>query len=133
MTRSIVYLDSSALLKLIFDELESDVLATFLGGWPERVASALARIEVLRIVRRVNDPQAEREARRVLKAINLVRIDDGIVTTATTLAPPGLRSLDAIHLATALVFGHDLAGMVTYDRRLTEAAREHGLTVWSPA
>jgi predicted nucleic acid-binding protein len=75
----------------------------------------------------------QREARRVLRAVHLIRVDDDIVLRAATMAPPALRSLDAIHLATAELLGADLAGIVAYDRRLARAAREHGMTVWSPA
>lgn len=132
MTGAVVYLDSSALLKLVFEEPESEALTEFLGAWPVRVASTLARIEVSRIVSRVQDPEAEREARRLLRGVHLIRMDDDIVARAATLSPPAIRSLDAIHLATALVFGPELAGLIAYDRRLLMAAEEHGLTVWSP-
>jgi uncharacterized protein len=130
---ALVYLDSSAILKLILEEPETAALVEFLKEWPSRVSSMLARVEVSRIIARVNDPAIEREARTVLGGINLVRMDDGIVAAAAALGPPSLRSLDAIHLATAQVFGHHLAGFVVYDRRLAAAARHHGLTVWSPA
>ena len=133
MNEAIVYLDSSALLKLIFDEPESDALTDFLRGWPTRVSSALARIEVSRIAGRVQDSIVQREARRVLRAVHLIRVDDDIVLRAATMGPPALRSLDAIHLATAELLGVDLAGIVAYDRRLARAAGEHGMTVWSPA
>lgn len=130
MNEAIVYLDSSALLKLIFDEPESDTLNYFLRGWPTRVSSALARIEVSRIAARVADTIVQREARRVLRAVHLIRVDDDIVLRAATMGPPALRSPDAIHLATAELLGSDLAGIVAYDRRLARAAGEHGLTVW---
>jgi predicted nucleic acid-binding protein len=127
-----VYLDSSALLKLIFDEPETGALLAFLRPWPRRVSSALARIEVTRIVARVGDPLAAREAQRALRALHLVRVDDEIVARAAAIQPVGLRSLDAIHLATADTLGSDLAGMVVYDRRLAAAADAQGLTVWAP-
>ena len=132
MNEAIVYLDSSALLKLIFDEPESDALTDFLCGWPTRVSSALARIEVSRIAARVQDSLVQREARRVLRAIHLIRVDDDIVLRAATIGPPALRSLVAIHLATAELLGPDLAGIVAYDRLLAHAAGEHGMTVWAP-
>lgn len=132
MSDALVYVDSSALLKLIFEEPESAALAAFLADWPVRVSSALARIEVARIVARVQDPLIEREARHVLRGVHLVRLDDDIVDRAATIGPPGLRSLDAIHLATAQLLGSDLAGLVAYDRRLAAAADAQGITVWSP-
>ena len=127
-----VYLDSSAILKLIFEESETAGLAAFLERWPVLVSSGLARVEVMRIAARVDDRAVEREANRVLRAVNLVRVDDGIIAAAAAIKPAGLRSLDALHLATAHTFGHHLAGMVVYDRRLAAAARDHALIVWAP-
>ena len=129
----IVYLDSSAILKLVFAEPESSPLRDFLKAWPDRVSSTLARIEVTRIVARVEAPLPLRDAQRILRSLNLVRIDDQIVAAAASLEPRGLRSLDAIHLATARLLGHHLAGMVVYDLRLASAARQTGITVWAPA
>lgn len=127
-----IYLDSSAILKLIFEEPETSRLEDFLEQWPIRVSSALARVEVMRVAARVEDRAVEREANRVLHAMNLARVDDGIVAAAAAIKPDGLRSLDALHLATAHTFGHHLAGIVVYDRRLAAAARDHGLVVWAP-
>jgi uncharacterized protein len=127
-----VYLDSSAILKLIFEESETAELEGFLEQWPVHVSSALARVEVMRIAARVDDRAVERGANRLLRAINLIRVDDGIIAAAAAVKPSGLRSLDALHLATAQIFGHHLAGMVVYDRRLAAAARDHGIVVWAP-
>jgi predicted nucleic acid-binding protein len=132
VNRAPVYLDSSAILKLIFEESETAGLEAFLAQWPVQVSSALARVEVMRIAARVEDRAVERETNRVLRAMNLVRVDDGIIAAAAAIKPSGLRSLDALHLATAQTFGHHLAGMVVYDRRLAAAAHDHGLAVWSP-
>jgi predicted nucleic acid-binding protein len=128
-----IYLDSSAILKLIFEENETPGLVAFLSDWPARVSSALARVEVIRIAARVGDRAVEREAHRIFRGISLVRVDDGIVAGAAAIKPAGLRSLDAIHLATVQAFGHHIAGMVVYDRRLAGAARDHGIAVWAPA
>jgi predicted nucleic acid-binding protein len=127
-----VYLDSSAILKLVFEESETAVLEAFLEEWPIHVSSAVARVEVVRIAARVEDRAVEREANRLLRAINLIRVDDGIIAAAAAIRPSGLRSMDALHLATAQLFGHHLAGMVVYDRRLAAAARDHGIVVWAP-
>ncbi len=132
MNSGLVYLDSSAIIKLVFEEDETDALLTFLRTRPQRVSSALARIEVLRIVSRAQDPLPLREAKRVLSALDLIRMDDDIVTRAAALEPAGLRSLDAVHLATAQMLGHHLAGMVVYDRTLAAAAKAADITVWSP-
>ena len=133
MSPTLVYVDSSALIKLVFEEPESAALADFLRAWPSRVSSALARIEVTRTVAQVKDPVADREAQRVLRGLNLLRLDDEIMTMAASMAPRSLRSLDAIHLASAQSLGQHLAGMVVYDRRLREAARACGINTWTPA
>ena len=132
MSPTLVYVDSSALIKLVFEEPESAALADFLRAWPSRVSSALARIEVTRTVAQVKDPVADREAQRVLRGLNLLRLDDEIMTMAASMAPRSLRSLDAIHLASAQSLGQHLAGMVVYDRRLREAARACGINTWTP-
>jgi predicted nucleic acid-binding protein len=132
VSATVVYVDSSALLKLVFEEAETPALVEFLRRWPERVSSALACVEVRRVVGRVQDPIADREARRVLRGLDLIRIDDAIVEAAAAIAPRRLRSLDAIHLATAQTLGAELAGMVVYDGRLAASAREHHIKVFSP-
>jgi predicted nucleic acid-binding protein len=81
----------------------------------------------------VRDRAVLQQARVAVAGVHFIRPDDRILTTAITCEPRELRSLDAIHLATALSRGHHLAGMVVYDRRLADAARRHGLTVWAPA
>jgi hypothetical protein len=133
VTAAIAYLDSSALVKLVFAESESAALSRFLIEWRSRASSVLARTEVARVARRVGaSDEARTRAADVLEHIALIALDDGIVTRAGEVEPPALCTLDAIHLATALSLGDDLGGMVTYDRRLADAARRAGLTVWSP-
>ena len=133
MTAAPIYLDSSALLKLVFEEPETPALEEFLSGWPTRTSSAIARIEVLRISRRVRDEVVTRHARDVIDAVDLIAPDARLLVEATELEPFSLRALDAVHLATALSLQPDLAGVVAYDRRLSDAARAAGLTVWAPA
>jgi predicted nucleic acid-binding protein len=133
VTAAPIYLDSSALLKLIFEDPETQALEAFLSGWPTRTSSAIARIEVLRISRRVRDEMVTRHARDVIDAVDLIALDSRLLVEAAELELLSLRSLDAIHLATALSLQPDLAGMVVYDRRLSDAARAAGLTVWAPA
>ena len=132
MSEAIVYLDSSAIIKLIFDEPETPALADFLVEWPNRVCSTLGRLDVLRTSRRVGNPAVTRHAHDILTGVHLVRADEGILAAAAALEQPTLRTLDSIHLATALSLGPDLAGMVVYDRHLREAARAAGLKVWAP-
>ena len=131
--RRLLYLDSSALVKLVATEAETAALRSFLGGWPDRVSSALARVEVLRAVRRMGaSAPVRRRAARVLARVALVRIDEAVLAAAVRLRPAELRTVDAIHLATAQTLD-DLAGIVTYDTRLARAASRLGVAIWSPA
>ena len=127
-------MDSSAIVKLVAPEPETDALIAFLGTDPERVSSALAVVEVCRAVQRVGgDAVLFRRAREVLSRISLIRIDDPVLRTAAELDPHTLRSFDAIHLATALSTVDPVAALVTYDSRLGDASRRNGITVESPA
>jgi hypothetical protein len=126
-----VYLDSSALVKLVISEPESDALRRFLRRNPERVTSALARVEVLRAVRAQGDP-AIKHALRVLARVRMLRVDDGVLEAAASLDPRVLRSLDAIHIASARELGSDLESLVTYDRRMSEASMMLGMLVRAP-
>ncbi len=132
MNEGLVYLDSSAIMKLVFEERETPALAGFLQEWPHRTSSTLARVEVMVSVRRVDDDDVHREAVSILNGIHLVHPDHRMFTAACTTDPPLVRALDAIHLATAVALGPELAGMVVYDHRLAEAARRAGITVWAP-
>lgn len=127
-----IYLDSSAIVKFILPEPESGALLEHLSVWPERVSSAVARVEVSRAVRRTGARDAvHQRAENVIARLALVRVDEEVLHAAARLDPPELRSLDAIHLATALSVP-DLAGMICYDERLAEAANFTGVRVMSP-
>jgi predicted nucleic acid-binding protein len=127
-----VYLDSSALVKLVVLEPESRALRAYLRREPERVSCGLARTEVLRAVRPLG-PAAVETARRLLRSVNLVRLDDTLLDAAGILEPLALRSLDAIHLATAQLVAPALRAVVTYDRRMADAAAALGFPVAAPA
>ena len=134
MNQGLLYLDSSALVKLIAPEAESAALIAFAGAWPERVSSQLARVEVLRAMRRAAaSAAARRRAEDVLARIALIRIDDAVIAAASDLGPADLRSLDAIHLATALSLGAELGVFVSYDGRLLEAAKKAGISAVAPS
>jgi predicted nucleic acid-binding protein len=133
VTAAPVYLDSSALIKLVFEEPESAALERFLIEWPVRASSWLTRVEVLRTARTVRDAIVVRHADDVLAAVDLIAPDARLLVEATELEPFSLRTFHAVHLATALSLQPDLAGVVAYDRRLSDAARAAGLTVWAPA
>lgn len=129
---SAVYLDSSAFVKLAVEEPETAELRKHLAERDSRrVSSALLRTESLRAVRHLGS-EALATVREGLRRIDLVAIDDRILDAAGTLEPRVLRTLDAIHLATAMAIGDDLELIVTYDERMIEAARLLGLSTATP-
>ena len=125
-----LYLDTSALAKLVIDEPGSGELRSLLGDH-QLVSSSIAQVELIRAARRVGTPQHVRVAAQVLQTVSLVRTEGWVLARAATLDPPELRSLDAIHLATALRVRTELT-FLTYDRQLGQAARDLGLPVVSP-
>jgi len=125
------YLDSSALVKLATAEPESAALRRYLRRRRPLVSSALARTEVGRALLPYGQVAVHRGA-AVLARLDLVRVGDRVLERASGLPPPLLRSLDAIHLATAEQLGVDLARVVTYDERMADAARGLGWTVAAP-
>ena len=128
-----VYLDSSAIIMLIVREPETEALVAALERWPDRVSSALARVEVHRALRRAGRPKvAHVKADAVLDALVLIRVDEPMLTRAASLGDRQMRSLDAIHLAAALTLGDDPDALITYDVRLARLASEEGLTVLHP-
>lgn len=128
-----VYLDSSAVVKMVVREAETDALMTALERWPDRVASALAATEIHRALRRAGASAAvRRRADAVLGGLVLVWVDEPVLRRAASFTDPALRALDAIHLATALTLGDDPDALVTYDARLARAARKQKLTVVHP-
>ena len=130
---SLYYVDTSAALKLLAHGTHSGAFAEFYDEHPNAswVSSALLRIEVVRAVLRAM-PAALPDARELLLAFDYVSIDDEIVDAAMNEPDRMLRSLGAIHLATARILGPDLAGLITYDDRLTSAATDAGIPVVAP-
>ena len=127
-----VYLDSSAFVKLVVAEPESRALRAFLTRRRTRhVSSAILRAEALRPVRH-GGPEVLTKTRSALRRVELVAVSDSILDGAGALEPRVLRTLDAIHLATALALGDDLELVVTYDTRMAEGARLLGLDAESP-
>lgn len=117
-----VYLDSSALVKLVVPEPESAALRAELAQWNRRVSSALVRTELIRASTRVG-AAARRLAERVLSTLDMIAVDDAILDAAGHLRPPELRTLDAVHLASAQALGSALGGVVAYDARLLDGAK----------
>lgn len=126
------YLDSSAIVKLVIDEPESAALRRFLRRRRPLVSSALARTEVLRALLLEGEVGITR-GRSVLARLDLIRVNDRVLSAAALLLPPDLRSLDAIHLATAQQLGGDLDQIATYDVRMISTAELLGLKTSSPA
>jgi uncharacterized protein len=132
MSADVAYLDASAVVKLLVREAETTALRRRLRSWPRRASSALLRVELLRTVRRAGLPRLMEGARRQLASIDLIRLDDDLLERAAEVQPYTVRPLDAIHLATALGIGGDLAAVVTYDARMGAAAQALGLPVIAP-
>jgi predicted nucleic acid-binding protein len=132
VVHTLLYLDSSAIVKLVVPEAESAALRRSLRSWPERVSSVVARIEVERVARRIGGG-AVRRARSVLTRLALVELDPEVVDRAAKAEPAELRTLDSIHLATALSLGNDLGALCAYDFRLAEAAASGGIEVIAPS
>src|SRR3990172_10825580 len=128
----VTYLDSSAIVKLAVDEPESAALRRYLRRRRPFVTSALARTEVARALLPLGQAAMQR-GQDVLSRVDLVPINEPVLTTAGTLLPVELRSLDAIHLATAQQLGSDLARVVTYDERMAAAAGALGWSVAAPS
>jgi uncharacterized protein len=129
----VIYLDSSALMKLIRMEDETAALRDWLSERPEQpvVSSELGRVEVLRAARRVGG-RALTEARAVVADIDLVPLDRAVQDLASDIGDPLLRTLDALHLASAVLLSDELTVFIAYDQRLTSAAQAAGLVVATP-
>ncbi|HEX2133878.1 MAG TPA: type II toxin-antitoxin system VapC family toxin [Actinophytocola sp.] len=131
-----IYLDSNALVKLIREENESAQLITWLSTQPdgEFVSSTLVEVEVPRVLWR-DQPEAMAAVATKLRQVSRLEVDAAVRATAAAYMDPYLRSLDAIHLATAenlVASGKRLSAFVTYDKRLASAAADVGLSVVSP-
>ena len=135
-----VYLDASALVKLVVPETESASLKSELARWREKVTSSIALTEVMRACRGAAasglDPGVIEalvgEAQALLEGVVMLDADPPLLREAGLLDPIGMRALDAIHLATALSVAQELGALITYDQRLAAAARAQGLEVLSP-
>ncbi|MEZ0072213.1 type II toxin-antitoxin system VapC family toxin [Planotetraspora sp. GP83] len=130
-----IYLDTSALLKLAVREDESVMLEAWLRdeaqqgvGW---ATSTLTEVELPRAAGRA-DPESLVNVPVLLSGLTLIEMDAEIRRNAASITPFGLRTLDAIHLASALYLGRALSTLVTYDRRLADAARRAGVKVEAP-
>jgi uncharacterized protein len=130
----LIYVDTSALIKIVLEEAESTALRRYLH---ERDAGALASSKLLAVEARrgvLRDrPERLPAIDRALADVSLLDVSDAVIESASRLPDPMLRSLDSIHLATALLIREDVDVLVSYDDRLTAAAASHGLKTASPA
>lgn len=123
-------------MKLVVGEPESEALRSWIAERPEQVSSVVAAIEVRRAVLRSarSDEAAASVLQRadsLIAGLGLITLDDKVVVAAGQVSPPTVRTLDAIHVATALTIP-GLEALVTYDDRLSEAARGSGIAVVQP-
>ena len=128
----IAYIDSSALLKLAFPEAETAAVEADLASRDGLVSSRLCAIECARAFRRGGGRTTLQTVEDLLEGIVFIEISAAIAAQASDVHPAEVRALDAIHLASALSVGDPLLQVITYDQRLADAARAHGLTVVQP-
>jgi len=128
---TVAYVDASALVKLVVDEPESPSMYRWYVESERLATSTIGIIETRRAAnRRGHDPV---HLESVLRSLVVLEVDDIVANVASRVSPLALRTLDAIHLATAMAIGTEIGAFVTYDDRLAEAARVVGLPVMRPA
>ena len=129
---ALAYVDSSALVKLAVVEPETSALEADLAVRDGLVASVLVVVECGRAARRASNRRVLQRIDEVLQAVYLIDLSAPLLEVAAGLAPASIRSLDAIHLATALSIGDPELDMITYDGRMADAARANGLRLAQP-
>lgn len=129
-----IYLDTSAMVKLIVHEAETPALIEWLGQRVDdpAVTSALGRVELMRTATRDGSDGIIDRARNLLGNLDILPLSDVIIATAETIGAPTLRSLDAIHLAAATQIRNELTAIVAYDQRLIDACTALGYPTSSP-
>jgi predicted nucleic acid-binding protein len=132
----VIYLDTSALTKLLIEEDETAALQAWLVEQSEEgeytATSALSRVELMRVVARHGEPGLRERAQYLLDGLDILPITAAVITLAETIGPSTLRSLDAIHLAAASQIADELTALVAYDARLLEGSRTVGFQTQSP-
>ncbi len=128
----LVYVDTSALVKLVIPEPETKALIAMLTPQMRMVASEIVEVELVRAARRASGQEAVETARDQLAGVRLLPLTRDIRKRASNLEPDTLRSLDAIHVATALDLGERLDYIYVYDKRMIAAAEAAGLRTRAP-
>ena len=131
-----IYMDTSALTKLLIAEPETPELRNWLTSQIDQgdsaATSALGRVELMRTVARYGDISQADRARYLLDGLDILPLTEPMMSLAESIGPATLRSLDTIHLAAAAYFDQELTAFVTYDHRLLNGCRDIGLTTASP-
>lgn len=131
-----IYMDTSALTKLLIAEPETPELRNWLTSQIDQgdsaATSALGRVELMRTVARYGDISQADRARYLLDGLDILPLTEPMMSLAESIGPATLRSLEAIHLAAAAYFDQELTAFVTYDHRLLNGCRDIGLTTASP-
>jgi len=136
---AILYVDTSAMLKLLVREAESDAIERELLKWSELATSVITEVELPRAVARAREERADAVIdgsvvlQGVLASAAIITLSENIVAAARTVKPVHVGALDAIHIASALSLGRELAGVATYDNRMQDALGPLGVDVIAPA
>lgn len=137
-TSAILYVDTSALLKLLVREAESTSIERELLNWGKLATSVIAEVELPRAVARARTERADAVIdgsmvlQGVLASAAIVALSQGVIAAAREVKPVHVGALDAIHIASALSLGRQLAGVATYDKRMQEALMPLGIRVLAP-
>lgn len=135
---AVLYVDTSALLKLLVREAESAAIERELLTWSDLATSVITEVELPRAVARAREerPEAVIDGSVVLQGVlasaAIVPLEEPMVTAARKVKPVHVGALDAIHIASALAFGKELAGVATYDKRMQDALQPLGVRVIAP-
>ena len=127
-----IYVDTSALMKLVWPERGTEAADAFVGDREDLISSTLLTVEGRHAAMR-SEPAALPRVDLLLARFELIHMSDAVIETASRLPDPMLRTLDAIHLATALLIRDDIDVLLSYDDRLLAAAASHGLPTTAPA
>lgn len=131
-----IYLDTSALAKLLIAEPETPELRIWLIAQAKQreyaTTSAMSRVELMRAVARYGEPGQTERARYLLDGVDILPLTETLIALAETIGPAALRSGDAIHLAAATQIKQELTAFVTYDHRMLASCLELGLATASP-